>query len=108
MPTAGKKCPSCKKVHLAETLEDYENLTAIQKTKIERRTHRLFEYFYLGSLEVSETTILEFYERLPKDLKEAPRKEIPEEQEPEKKQEPFYGKTPYEKEQLLDEDNYAD
>ena len=106
MLTVRKRFPSDNKVHIAKTLKDFEVLTPKQKTQIYRTTKRLFENGYLGSLEVSETTILEFYDPFPKVLKEVPKEEIPE--EPEKRQEPFYGKTPYEKEQLLDEDNYQD
>jgi hypothetical protein len=108
MPTVGKRFRSDNKVHIAKTLKDFEALTPKQKTQIYRTMERLFEHGYIGSLEVSETTILEFYEKLPEVLKEPPKEEVPEEPEPEKREEPFYGKTPYEKEQLLDEDNYQD
>jgi len=108
MLTVRKRFPSDNKVHIAKTLKDFEVLTPKQKTQIYRTTDRFFEHGYLGSLEVSETTILEFYERLPKDLKEVPREEIPEEPKSKKEQEPFYGQTEYERWQLLDEDDYQD
>jgi len=106
--TVGKKC-ACGYFHIPKTIEDFRNLAVRQRTQIKRRRHRLYQYGYLGTLEISsEKRLIEFYEKLPKNVKEAPRDEVPEKPEPEKRQQPFYGKTEYEKWQLLDEDDYED
>jgi hypothetical protein len=78
-PTVGKKCTLCNKVHLARTLRDFENLTPRERTQIHKTEHRVFPHGYLGTLETSDNELLEFYDPFPKDLKEAPKEEIPEE-----------------------------
>lgn len=65
MPTVGKKCPSCKKVHLPKNMEILESLTQKQRTQTFKAEteHRLFIDGYYCSLNM-DSEIWEFYQPL--------------------------------------------
>jgi hypothetical protein len=64
-PTVGKKCPSCKKVHLTKNMEILESLTPKQRTQTFKAEpeHRLFIKGYHCSLNM-DNQVWEFYEPL--------------------------------------------
>jgi hypothetical protein len=65
MLTVGKKCPSCKKVHLAKNMEILESLTPKQRTQTFKAEpeHRLFIDGYYCSLDM-DSEVWEFYQPL--------------------------------------------
>lgn len=106
MPPIGKICPVCHKIHYVKPMEIWDDLTPREKTKGYETEHRIFRDGYWKSLD-QNNEVWEFY--LPLTFSKISIGTA-RHQEPtiDEGQQPFYGKTEYERYQLLDEDDDED
>lgn len=101
----GKPCPICGKRHIIKPIKVWDDLSPKEKTKGYQTNHRIFGDGYYRSYD-KDGQIWEFY--LPLTVHKMLIVKESEKELERKRSEPFYGKTEYEKWQLLDEDDYED